>query len=99
MTDKFSMAIKKQVLLLSFESLFLLFEQSITNSEYDYSIHPILGGILILIKKIFQRICAHKGTLMGLILAGIKFGQFREFWRYSPNLVPAKIKKNDHSPN
>ena len=33
---------------------------------------------------------------MGLILVGIKFG---EIWRNSPNLIPAKIKKDDHSPN
>ena len=33
-----------------------------------------------------------KNTLMRLILAGIKFG---EFWRNSRNLIPAKIKKND----
>ena len=38
-------------------------------------------------------------TLMGLILAVIKFGEFGDFWRNSPNLIPAKILKNDHSPN
>ena len=30
---------------------------------------------------------------MGLILAGIEFGEFGEFWRNSPNLIPAKIFK------
>ena len=34
--------------------------------------------------------CESRLTLMGLILAGIEFGEF---------LIPAKIKKNDHSPN
>ena len=43
--------------------------------------------------------CENTLTLMGLILAGIKFGEFGEFWGNSPNLIPAKIKKNDHSPN
>ena len=37
-----------------------------------------------------------KDALMGLILVGIKFG---EFWRTSPDLIPAKVWKNDHSPN
>ena len=32
-----------------------------------------------------------KNTLMRLILVGIKFGEFGEFWRNSRNLIPAKI--------
>ena len=32
---------------------------------------------------------------MRLILAGIKFGEFAEFWRNSRNWIPAKILKND----
>ena len=37
--------------------------------------------------------CENTLTLMGLILAGIKFGEFGEFSANSPNLIPAKIKK------
>lgn len=49
--------------MLSFETLFLLFEQIITNIEYDYFIHPILGGTPIIInKKIFQTISVHGGS-------------------------------------
>ena len=49
--------------MLSFETLFLLFEQIITNIEYDHSIHPILGGTPIIIKrKMLQTVSVHGGS-------------------------------------
>ena len=49
--------------MLSFETLFLLFEQIITNIEYDHSTHPILGGTPIIIKrKMLQTVSVHGGS-------------------------------------